>query len=177
MSSNRYSYIIIDDFQNVILLMAQKIAAKFHLRLKKAPDLWWNLDKKYARNLVKKIYDDRFDLRPQTDPDRNFYGDIGKAGLSRSNTFAAIFGYCVVGYHFNIDPVVFSSLVYGTYKCAIAANTYNQKHEITFDRQMERTRIRALVKRGTYDGRYLGKSEICYKFSFALRFNNLFLYF
>ena len=156
MSSNRYSYIIIDDFQNVILLMAQKIAAKFHLRLKKAPDLWWNLDKKYARNLVKKIYDDRFDLRPQTDPDRNFYGDIGKAGLSRSNTFAAIFGYCVVGYHFNIDPVVFSSLVYGTYKCAIAANTYNQKHEITFDRQMERTRIRALVKRGTYDGRYLG---------------------
>lgn len=135
--------------------MAQRVASKYLIRLKPAPNLWWNIDKNHARLLVKKLYDDKLSNRPVTDPNRKFYKEIGKHGLSRANTLAAVFGYCMVGYHFNIDFVELGCLTYGTYKCALAANTYNQKHEITFDRQMERTRIRPLVKRGTYSGYYL----------------------
>jgi len=135
--------------------MAQRSAYKYIVHIKTAPNLWWNIDKQYARRLVKKIYDEKVENRPYTDPTKSFYRDIGKHGLSRANVSAAVFGYCMVGYHFHIDYVQLGALIYGTYKCAIAANTYNQKHEISFDRQMERTRVRALVKRGTYEGTYL----------------------
>jgi hypothetical protein len=96
--------------------MAQRVASKYIIRLKHSPTAWWNIDQDFARKLVKKIYsDDLLTPRPLTDPDKKFYKEIGKDGLSRANVSAAVFGYCMVGYHFNINFVELGSLIYGTY--------------------------------------------------------------
>jgi len=141
--------------------MSQRVASKFVVRLKSSPDLWRHaaLDKVFCRKLVKNVFDDEPKNWPGMLPSKAFYRDVGKHGLSRANVAAAVLGYCMTGYHFHIDPVQLGSLIFGTYWCAIAANTFNQKHEITYDRQMERTRVRQLVKRGSLSGTDLAMSN------------------
>ena len=59
----------------------------------------------------------------------------------------------------SIDLLELGCLYYGIYRLGLAANTFNQKHEVTYDRQMERTRLRELVKRGSYNGYDLAHYE------------------
>ncbi|CBY21760.1 unnamed protein product [Oikopleura dioica] len=98
-------------------------------------------------------------LRPSYAPDRAFHKGVGKDALSRSNGLAGIIGYMMVGYPFSIDLLELGCLYYGIYRLGLAANTFNQKHEVTYDRQMERTRLRELVKRGSYNGYDLAHYE------------------